>query len=240
MIVYRATFPNGGTYIGATKFNLQDRRSRHYYSSRRGSDFIFHQAIRKYGEESIVWEILREVETIEQASILEREEIKKARLSGKSYNQCDGGDGLIGQKHTEERKKFLSEKLKGRRFSVEHRQKISKALMGIKRGPMSDEQKEKIRQSMTGQRRTDPVYLEKLSKGLNEYYVKNPKMIFDVFTIDGRFVQRYYKIKDFIRERGGCNTGVYNCCIGKKKTHRGYIFKKVTNAPTTTSEATVG
>lgn len=88
---------------------------------------------------------------------------------------------------------------------------------------------------MTGQKRTDPSYLNNLSNKLNDYYYKNPKNIFDVFTLDNVFVKRYSKIKDFIKEYGGCITGVYACIKGVKKTHHGYIFKRVQDATSATA-----
>jgi hypothetical protein len=49
-------------------------------------------------------------------------------------NQTLGGDGPSGRKHTEEWKRAVSEKLKGRKISPESRAKMSAAAMGNKKG----------------------------------------------------------------------------------------------------------
>jgi hypothetical protein len=59
MVIYQALFPNGKKYIGKSK-NFENRKYNHLRDSEKGSDLIFHRAIKKYGSENIIWDILCE------------------------------------------------------------------------------------------------------------------------------------------------------------------------------------
>jgi hypothetical protein len=71
----------------------------------------------------------------ESALAFEVERIKELREQGiPLVNYTDGGDGVSGYKHTDEARAKMSEKKTGVKlepFSEEHKQKMSKAAMGI-------------------------------------------------------------------------------------------------------------
>lgn len=58
-IIYKATLPNGKSYVGFTKKELEKRKIEHFKSSKNGSNSLFHKAIRKYGFDKIEWKILK-------------------------------------------------------------------------------------------------------------------------------------------------------------------------------------
>ena len=62
MIIYRCTLPNGKMYIGQTYRELQERKCEHIRKSKiqteRGYNYPFYRAIRKYGVENLIWDIL--------------------------------------------------------------------------------------------------------------------------------------------------------------------------------------
>lgn len=61
-IIYCATFPNGKKYIGQTTGPLNRRMNEHYCCARNNiTNSVFHKAINKYGESSVVWSIVEEV-----------------------------------------------------------------------------------------------------------------------------------------------------------------------------------
>lgn len=151
------TFPNGKRYIGKSKRSL---------SCRQGSDFnrykkctaLWH-AIQKYGTESIQQEILvEEYMTDDQASVLENEFIELYRTNANryrnpkmGYNLTDGGEGVSGWHPGEERLRVLQDQMhtfheqrRGTHHSIEARRKMSEAKLGIPRGPMSEDTKQKI------------------------------------------------------------------------------------------------
>lgn len=50
---------NNKVYVGQTK-NFSNRKACHLYSARRGVDRYLYRAIRKYGEENFLFEIIEE------------------------------------------------------------------------------------------------------------------------------------------------------------------------------------
>lgn len=94
MIVYCITNKvNGKQYIGMTSRTLQERWDSHCSAARNGSNFRFHCAIRKYGEESFDKHILFENLNIDECRTLEEQSIKEYQTLVKGYNAKPGGCG---------------------------------------------------------------------------------------------------------------------------------------------------
>lgn len=95
----------GKMYIGQTITSLSQRKHCHIWSSRHEINTTnhFHNAIRKYGEEQFIWEILEiiEVQTIqERIDILNKREIyyiSKYDSYKNGYNSTPGGGSGIGE-----------------------------------------------------------------------------------------------------------------------------------------------
>ena len=90
-----------------------------------GSGYALHKAIKKYGRKNFVLEIITWLDNQEQMNEFEKFIIEKYReILGRDalYNIADGGDGgpkhMLGKKHPEERKRKLSEKMKGWRLGI--------------------------------------------------------------------------------------------------------------------------
>lgn len=96
-IVYKITNKkNGKSYIGKTKYSLENRWKRHLSSARNGSNFRFHSAIRKYGEECWDLTIIETYQTNDEKFINEKEShfIKLFESDTmKGYNATHGGTG---------------------------------------------------------------------------------------------------------------------------------------------------
>ena len=56
-IIYLATFPNGKYYVGQTYKTLEKRKAEHKRSMK-NCDYPIYRAMRKYGFENIIWEII--------------------------------------------------------------------------------------------------------------------------------------------------------------------------------------
>jgi len=141
VIVYQATNQlNGKRYIGVTKRGLRDRVKSHRSSANRGSDYLLHRALRKYGHENIKFEVLVDFQDdYELALAYEWEMICKHRPE---YNLAAGGEGgthapatiakmraaKLGRKHTPEVKARRA--AMGYRPSAETRAKMSAAQTG--------------------------------------------------------------------------------------------------------------
>ncbi len=131
--LYKHTSPSGKVYIGITCKNPKDR-------FRSGKGYVhnsyFYRAIKKYGWDNIEHKILLDGLTFQQAKKLEQWYIKYYNSNDLhyGYNLTLGGEGCLGYKHSEEHKKYISEKLKGRVLSEETKRKLSEANKGKFKG----------------------------------------------------------------------------------------------------------
>lgn len=95
--------------------------------------------------------IVRAGLTQEEGYALEIERIAFWRAAGVDLvNRSSGGPGPSGHVHTEEHKRLVSEKLKGREFSAEHRAKLSEK---AKARRMDEETRRKISETKKAQNR---------------------------------------------------------------------------------------
>lgn len=139
---------NGKKYVGITSRKPEDRWD--YGFGYRGQTY-FYKAIQKYGWDNFKHEILLTNETKEYACAAERCLIKAYASNNPKYgyNLSSGGEsGTAGIPWTEERRKALSNKLKGRKVSEETRVKISKARIGTY---VSEETKKKLSEQRQGE-----------------------------------------------------------------------------------------
>jgi group I intron endonuclease len=121
--IYKTTnLINGKMYIGSSKKNPKDNWS--YYGS--GRNIV--NAIKKYGKENFTKEIL--VESNNNIRLLEKQYLENvnARYNLKYYNMTN--DALGNDFHSNNTKKSISEKLKGRKMPPEQIKKIRLAKTG--------------------------------------------------------------------------------------------------------------
>lgn len=124
---------NSKKYLGQRKYS---RGWKGYL----GSGVAFENAVKKYGKENFIREIICEAETAEELNRLEYEMSVKYDVvnSDEWYNLCYGGYSTNGFKFSEESKRIMSEKAKGRfagsknpmygvhrKLTEEHKKKIS-------------------------------------------------------------------------------------------------------------------
>lgn len=141
---------DGKIYIGKHSSNkLNDK----YF----GSGLHIKRAIKKYGKENFIKEILAYTDNQESLNWMERYYIKKYKAQDQEigYNISPGGDGgcVYGEKHpmlgkhlSDEHKRKISDSEKGRyvKHSEETKRKIGEALKGKKRKPFSEETRLKM------------------------------------------------------------------------------------------------
>lgn len=144
--VYKHTFPNGKVYIGITSKNPEDRwrNGFGYYSQP-----LIYNAIKKYDWNNIKHEILLDGLTKEKAEQKEIELIAQYKSNNRDfgYNVSNGGE-CVG-KHSEETKRKISEKTKGKwNHSEETKRKMSESKKGENNSfygkTHSDETKKKL------------------------------------------------------------------------------------------------
>jgi group I intron endonuclease len=132
MRIYKATNnENGKVYIGQTTQPFEVRRAQHEYGH---GAFYFGNALKKYDFD---WEIVKECSSIDELNTMEEYFIKKYKSNIKEfgYNLKSGGENSLVSKRS--RKK-----------------------MSIAKQNMSEETKEKIRQSRIGKKHK-PETIEK-------------------------------------------------------------------------------
>lgn len=128
-LIYKWTnTTNGKAYIGKCHNTLEKRTREHLAG--RGSQLL-KSAFDKYGVDAFTLEILYDGVFDVMLDTFERDAIKTYNTKAPNgYNLTDGGTGGNGLKHTEEFKKKVSERHKGKVMSDEQKRKISDAHKG--------------------------------------------------------------------------------------------------------------
>lgn len=143
--VYIHRVPNGKVYVGVTSMKVEERWR---IGGSGYNEQLFGRAIKKYGWENITHEILKEVETQEEAENLEIQYIEHFNSTDPrfGYNVCSGGYVNAGFhfNHTAEAKLKISRASRGHLVSEEQRQKLRESRKNFKH---TEEAKERIREA---------------------------------------------------------------------------------------------
>lgn len=131
-IIYKVTnIINGKMYIGQTKTGLKARKRNHKHNCvHKKYNSILHSAIRKYGWDNFRWEIIDSCYSFEQLNKLEIYYIGYYNTYNNGYNATLGGAGKPTP-CSEDTKRKISEANKGRNFTEEHKNNISKSMVGL-------------------------------------------------------------------------------------------------------------
>ena len=154
MIIYKITNTiTNKSYIGQTKSSLAKRWTQHKCDAKKKTHLYFHKAIKKYGIDCWLFEILEyfdKSQPMELLNIRERYWIEYHNTFMDGYNLTTGGEG--GQERSEETKKKIGlahkgkvSPMKGKTHSEETKQK-----MRNKANNMSREHKKKISEAKLG------------------------------------------------------------------------------------------
>lgn len=163
---------NGKQYVGQTSHGLDIRWLQHCRRAHRGNPQHLYNAIRKYGTDAFIREILEHT-TIEDINDREIYWIAELNTKENGYNMTDGGEGKKGCVVSEETRAKMSKALSGenhpfygKKLSVEHRAKLSASLSGANSPwygkPRSEDTRKKISATLK----------EKISGANNPFYGK--------------------------------------------------------------------
>jgi len=197
-IVYSITnLVNGMQYVGQTTQPLARRLKDHFVPSKSGKTYIG-RAIKKYGKENFKSEIISGNIDVDSLDHLEQHFIYEMKtLSPNGYNLTTGGERF---NHTEETKKKISEKLKGK----------STWNLGIE---MPEYQKERISKANKGKKNTKETIIKMRKARPNKRAIINQ---------DGK---RFESLADAARKLSLNISSIHRVLNGKRKTTGGYSFK---------------
>lgn len=150
MIIYKTTnLINGKFYVGQDSNNNPE-----YY----GSGTAFKLALKKYGKENFLKEVLEVCFTQDQLNEKEKYWIKETKAIELGYNLAEGGFGVSNM--SDEIKQKISKSKKGKKLSEETRKKMSKA---SKRRRHTEETKRKLSEINKG-KKLSPEHIKKMSE----------------------------------------------------------------------------
>lgn len=131
---------NGKVYIGYTQKSLDKRIIEHKSNSKKGSHYLLHKAIQKYGVDAFHWEIIFESKDknylLEEMECYFIKEYNSYFENNCGYNMTYGGQGGMTDKtHSEETKNKLKiarnkrhvEPMLGKKHSDESKNKMSES-----------------------------------------------------------------------------------------------------------------
>lgn len=214
---------NGKKYVGITRQKPKDRwrgGSAYKYNE------YFYKAIKKYGWDGFTHEVLITGLTQEEACRCEVALIAQYDSANKrnGYNVSYGGEGHVS-------------------YSPQMREKMSRSARMRNQDPI------KFKNICAGncRRWEREGEREKITKGLNSYYSRNPDRRMQIseerkrffaehpekkttraivqLTMDGEFVKRWDSITEAANSMGVDMRNIYSSCSGRVKSSHGYIWK---------------
>lgn len=201
---------NGKKYIGITSQKPEYRWSNG--EGYRGCPYLYH-AIKKYGWDVFSHEILFSGLELQEAEQKEIELIAEHKSNQKEYGYNVSNGGNCQGKMSEETKRKISDTLKGRQFTEEHRKKKSQAQMGE-------------RNHRFGKHHTKDE-IEKIRKANIEHPNRGaiPPRKVNQYDLQGNFIKTWNRMGDIKRELGIRHCNISDCCRGRQKTSGGYIWR---------------
>lgn len=171
--IYRHTSKTSGkSYVGYTSKTTKHRWNQHLANSRSscssGYNGHFSKALRKYGAEDWITEILDYADTYDEALEKEMRHISLNNSFEGGYNSTIGGEGSNGSKWTDEQRKYASENAYERTPEIKSflSRTIKSNMPKLIAARHSEEQRERDRVNNTGP--NNPMYGVKLTAEQSE------------------------------------------------------------------------
>lgn len=224
---------NKKKYIGITSMSTKERwRNGYGYSDK----LPIGRAIRKYGWNGFIHEILCDNLSENDAKNIEIELIRRLQTQNPQYgyNICAGGNGVTGWHPSEETKRKISESARKRigeknpnfnhKWTDEMRKKASVAKL---RANLSEETLQKMSKSATKriEKYGNSFAGKKHTKETKEILSKLRSRPVKMFDTNFIFICEFPSIKNVAEQMGINKVGISNCCRGKTQTSGGYIWR---------------
>ena len=241
----------GWSYIGQTSKNNLNQRWKNGWGykakQKNGDNTAFWNAVQKYGWDSFEHTIIEaNITTLEEANLREQYWISYYNTfignpNCHGYNMTPGGSGY-SCKHTSAAKAKISQKLKGRKLSAEHKEKIGKANKGHR---MSEKQKRAISTARTGKHLSAECRskISQSNKGKHFFVMSDEQKIKLSLAAKGKpKPKKNYKIRcietneiflsciEASKKHNIHRSAICNCVNGKAKTAGGYHWERIKEA----------
>ena len=204
---------NNKKYVGITTWKPEKR-----WSNGRGyrNNSYFYHAIKKYGWDNFIHEILFTNLSKEEAIEMETKLIKDWNLIDREKGYNIEGGGLTHQHMSVETRAKLSRSHTGKKASEEAKKNMSIAQQ--KRITPED----RLRRSIIAKRlHKDPIYKEKVRNSLKSKYRVGQ------YDKQENLIQTYESLYDAVKITGFDKSNIIACFNGKQKTCHGFVWKKI-------------
>jgi group I intron endonuclease len=208
MIVYKITNKiNNKIYFGITKCSLKKRWNEHKCKSKQGKTHLS-KSILKYGIENFNIEIVKKCISEDEMYLLEIKLIKIHKTNNPvfGYNNSTGGE-------------FSS---KGKKLSIEAKNKISNFQKNRIRKPHSEETKRLI--SLSAKNRDMSELWKKSAEKRKGKKSHNVCPVLK-YSLNGDFIERFESFKDASKNVNGTPSAFTAIKRGRLKTYKNYIWK---------------
>jgi group I intron endonuclease len=214
---------NGKVYIGIT--SKDDPNKRWLNGKGYNHSTLFKKAVKKYGWDSFEHIILFDNLNKISACLIEIDLIFYYQKIQMSYNINLGGEG--SESMSSETKQKISQTLKNHPVSEETRAKISKKVSGERHGnwgkPLSPETRARIGKANSGEK--NGMYGHKFTpEEIERMRFQRAKPILQ-YSKEGTFIKEWPSAGEVGRTWGVCYKSISKCCLGKRKTALGYVWK---------------
>lgn len=239
--IYKITNPENKIYIGCST-DLNKRKKQYSYIDCKSQPKLY-KSLNEFGWENHLWDIIEECNN-EQLFEKEKFYIKKYNSYNNGLNSNKGGFGTTH--HTDETKSKISEarqgwipskergekigdKIKGRKYTEEHKHKISKALKGKPNGLKGRVSPNKgnsysleVKEKMSSLKKGIPQSIETKQK-MSKSNWKRKKI--KQYDLEGNLIKVWDCITD--AKKSILKGDINSCLLGKQKTAGGFIWKYI-------------
>jgi len=206
-----------------------------------GSGVSLNMAIKKYGKENFVKEVIDNCTTLDELNIKEAYWINLFNSTNKKigYNLTNGGEGGDTRKfYSKKQKELYKNKMSLSMKSSEKYNDFVKNKTGISRPEHSKKLKElyasgqmkawNIGKSPTQETR-EKISKSNLGKKLTQKaknkIAKSKYKAVTMHTLSGEYIKSFESIKQAAEIMGIGRDSIYGCCVGKYKQGAGYVWK---------------
>lgn len=227
MQIYKVTnIVDNKTYVGKTKNGIESRKLKHISSlnTKSKKHYKLYEAIKEHGISNFEWEVIDSAVTDAELNEKEMKWIKQLNtIFPNGYNLNQGGLGNKGYKHSKESIEKISRNNYwlgrpgvnvGKKFSEEHRRKLSEAKIGK---PNNIVYTEEVIKKLSEQKLGDK----------NPMYGKVPPTSKKVVNVDTGEI--FDSIKSAERENGAKASNIQKVCVGLRKTANGVRWAFLTD-----------